>query len=80
MDAIVFGATGFIGRALVAELLRRGQRVAAAVRRDTLTPGWPRRAWTPPGWSSSPPTSPGRSPGCPARATSTTPRRGTPSA
>ncbi|MFE3200364.1 alpha/beta fold hydrolase [Embleya sp. NPDC059237] len=38
MDAIVFGATGFIGRALVAELLGRGQRVAAAVRSDTLTP------------------------------------------
>ncbi|GAB2870659.1 alpha/beta fold hydrolase [Streptomyces mayteni] len=38
MDAIVFGATGFIGRSLVAELLRRGQRVAAAVRNDTLTP------------------------------------------
>ncbi|MBB4986770.1 alpha/beta fold hydrolase [Streptomyces nymphaeiformis] len=38
MDAIVFGATGFIGRALVAELLTRGQRVAAAVRNDTLTP------------------------------------------
>ncbi|WP_068923706.1 alpha/beta fold hydrolase [Planobispora rosea] len=38
MDAIVFGATGFIGRALVAELLARGQRVAAAVRNDTLTP------------------------------------------
>ncbi|MFF4775769.1 alpha/beta fold hydrolase [Microtetraspora fusca] len=38
MDAIVFGATGFIGRSLVAELLSRGQRVAAAVRNDTLTP------------------------------------------
>ncbi|MCG5215830.1 alpha/beta fold hydrolase [Streptosporangium soli] len=38
MDAIVFGATGFIGRSLVAELLGRGQRVAAAVRNDTLTP------------------------------------------
>ncbi|MFB4293121.1 alpha/beta fold hydrolase [Nonomuraea sp. ATR24] len=38
MDAIVFGATGFVGRALVAELLGRGQRVAAAVRTDTLTP------------------------------------------
>lgn len=38
MDAIVFGATGFIGRSLVAELLTRGQRVAAAVRNDTLTP------------------------------------------
>ncbi|GAA3045507.1 alpha/beta fold hydrolase [Streptomyces roseofulvus] len=37
-DAIVFGATGFIGRSLVAELLARGQRVAAAVRNDTLTP------------------------------------------
>lgn len=30
--SIVFGATGFIGRAVVAELLRRGNRVAAAVR------------------------------------------------
>ncbi|MFD3997095.1 alpha/beta fold hydrolase [Streptomyces sp. NPDC058583] len=38
MDAIVFGATGFIGRSLVAELLRRGQRVAAVARNDTLTP------------------------------------------
>lgn len=38
MDAIVFGATGFIGRSLVAELLTRGQRVAAAVRNDSLTP------------------------------------------
>jgi pimeloyl-ACP methyl ester carboxylesterase/nucleoside-diphosphate-sugar epimerase len=38
MDAIVFGATGFIGRSLVAELLGRGQRVAAVVRNDTLTP------------------------------------------
>ncbi|MFE1908183.1 alpha/beta fold hydrolase [Streptomyces gardneri] len=38
MDAIVFGATGFIGRSLVAELLTRGRRVAAAVRKDTLTP------------------------------------------
>ncbi|MFD8015607.1 alpha/beta fold hydrolase [Streptomyces sp. NPDC058955] len=38
MDAIVFGATGFIGRSLVAELLGRGWRVAAAVRNDTLTP------------------------------------------
>ncbi|GIH78094.1 alpha/beta fold hydrolase [Planobispora longispora] len=38
MDAIVFGAAGFIGRSLVAELLGRGQRVAAAVRNDTLTP------------------------------------------
>ncbi|MFG3437246.1 alpha/beta fold hydrolase [Nonomuraea sp. NPDC047897] len=38
MDATVFGATGFIGRALVAELLGRGQRVVAAVRNDTLTP------------------------------------------
>ncbi|MFE7550812.1 alpha/beta fold hydrolase [Streptomyces gardneri] len=38
MDAIVFGATGFIGRSLVAELLTRGLRVAAAVRKDTLTP------------------------------------------
>ncbi|MEU7898308.1 alpha/beta fold hydrolase [Nonomuraea sp. NPDC049152] len=38
MDAIVFGATGFIGRSLVAELLNENQRVAAAVRTDTLTP------------------------------------------
>ncbi|MFI6291319.1 alpha/beta fold hydrolase [Nonomuraea sp. NPDC050790] len=38
MDAIVFGASGFVGRFLVAELLGRGQRVAAAVREDTLTP------------------------------------------
>ncbi|MFH8254175.1 alpha/beta fold hydrolase [Streptomyces roseolus] len=38
MDAIVFGATGFVGRSLVAELLTRGQRVAAVVRKDTLTP------------------------------------------
>ncbi|MEU3748842.1 MULTISPECIES: alpha/beta fold hydrolase [Streptomyces] len=38
MDAIVFGATGFVGRSLVAELLTRGLRVAAAVRKDTLTP------------------------------------------
>ncbi|MFC8954948.1 alpha/beta fold hydrolase [Streptomyces sp. NPDC057101] len=38
MDAIVFGATGFIGRSLVAELLTRGRQVAAAVRTDTLTP------------------------------------------
>ncbi|WP_067570550.1 alpha/beta fold hydrolase [Nocardia acidivorans] len=38
MDALVFGATGFLGRSLVAELLARGQRVAAAVRTDTLTP------------------------------------------
>ncbi|MGX2998687.1 alpha/beta fold hydrolase [Streptomyces sp. JNUCC 64] len=38
LDAIVFGGTGFIGRSLVAELLRRGQRVAATVRVDTLTP------------------------------------------
>ncbi|MRH89936.1 alpha/beta fold hydrolase [Nocardia sp. SYP-A9097] len=38
MDAIVFGATGFLGRSLVAELLGRGQRVTAAVRTDTLTP------------------------------------------
>lgn len=40
MDAIVFGANGFIGRSLVAELLTRGRRVAAAVRddgNDTLT-------------------------------------------
>lgn len=38
MDAIVFGATGFIGRSLVAELLGRGQQVVAVVRNDTLTP------------------------------------------
>ncbi|MFC1402817.1 MULTISPECIES: alpha/beta fold hydrolase [Streptacidiphilus] len=38
LDAIVFGATGFIGRSLVAELLTQGQRVAATVRKDTLTP------------------------------------------
>ncbi|MFE3195041.1 alpha/beta fold hydrolase [Nocardia sp. NPDC059240] len=38
MDAIVFGATGFIGRSLVGELLGEGQRVAAVVRNDTLTP------------------------------------------
>ncbi|GAA4070828.1 alpha/beta fold hydrolase [Nonomuraea soli] len=38
MDAIVFGAAGFIGRSLVAELLGRGQKVGAAVRKDTLTP------------------------------------------
>ncbi|GAA3125726.1 alpha/beta fold hydrolase [Planomonospora alba] len=31
-DSIVFGAAGFVGRTLVAELLRRGRRVAAAVR------------------------------------------------
>ena len=31
-DTIVFGATGFIGRPLVRELLGRGHRVAAAVR------------------------------------------------
>ncbi|WP_046729257.1 alpha/beta fold hydrolase [Streptomyces humi] len=31
-DSIVFGAGGFIGRSLVAELLRRGHPVAAAVR------------------------------------------------
>ncbi|SFK91479.1 alpha/beta fold hydrolase [Streptomyces pini] len=31
-DSIVFGAAGFIGRALVAELLGRGRHVAAAVR------------------------------------------------
>ncbi|MFD5097526.1 alpha/beta fold hydrolase [Streptomyces albidochromogenes] len=31
-DTLVFGASGFIGRALVAELLRRGRQVAAAVR------------------------------------------------
>ncbi|MEU8139871.1 alpha/beta fold hydrolase [Streptodolium elevatio] len=31
-DTIVFGATGFIGRSLVAELLGRGRRVAAAAR------------------------------------------------
>lgn len=38
MDAIVFGASGFIGRSLVAELLTRRRRVAAVVRDDTLTP------------------------------------------
>jgi nucleoside-diphosphate-sugar epimerase len=38
MDAIVFGATGFIGRSLIAELLGRGRQVAAVVRNDTLTP------------------------------------------
>ncbi|SEH00537.1 Nucleoside-diphosphate-sugar epimerase [Nonomuraea solani] len=32
MDAIVFGGGGFIGRSLVAELLGRGQSVAAGVR------------------------------------------------
>ncbi|WP_433241791.1 alpha/beta fold hydrolase [Streptosporangium sp. CA-135522] len=31
-DSIVFGAAGFVGRSLVAELLRRDRRVAAAVR------------------------------------------------
>ncbi|MEW2634570.1 alpha/beta fold hydrolase [Streptomyces sp. NPDC048389] len=31
-DSVVFGAAGFIGRALVAELLGRGRHVAAAVR------------------------------------------------
>ncbi|MFI6106648.1 alpha/beta fold hydrolase [Streptomyces sp. NPDC051310] len=31
-DTLVLGASGFIGRALVAELLRRGRQVAAAVR------------------------------------------------
>ncbi|MEU9830973.1 NAD-dependent epimerase/dehydratase family protein [Streptosporangium sp. NPDC048047] len=31
-DSVVFGAAGFIGRSLVAELLRQGRRVAAAVR------------------------------------------------
>ncbi|MEV4175776.1 alpha/beta fold hydrolase [Nonomuraea sp. NPDC049709] len=38
-DSIVFGAAGFIGRSLVAELLRRGHGVAAAVRTggDALT-------------------------------------------
>ncbi|MQY04906.1 alpha/beta fold hydrolase [Actinomadura macrotermitis] len=40
MDALVFGATGFIGRHLVAELLSQGQQVAAVVRDDTRTP-WP---------------------------------------
>ncbi|WP_431901849.1 alpha/beta fold hydrolase [Nonomuraea sp. bgisy101] len=43
MDAIVFGATGFIGRSLVAELLNDNQHVAAAVRDDTLTPWLTRR-------------------------------------
>ncbi|MFC6543873.1 alpha/beta fold hydrolase [Nonomuraea salmonea] len=33
-DSVVFGAGGFIGRFVVAELLRRGRRVAAAVRGD----------------------------------------------
>ncbi|MET8862909.1 alpha/beta fold hydrolase [Nonomuraea sp. NPDC004580] len=33
-DSVVFGAGGFIGRSVVAELLRRGRRVAAAVRGD----------------------------------------------
>ncbi|MEV4799984.1 alpha/beta fold hydrolase [Nonomuraea sp. NPDC049421] len=33
-DSIVFGAGGFIGRSVVAELLRCGRRVAAAVRGD----------------------------------------------
>lgn len=33
-DSMVFGAGGFIGRALTAELLRQGRHVAAAVRRD----------------------------------------------
>jgi nucleoside-diphosphate-sugar epimerase len=32
IDSVVFGAAGFIGRSLVAELLRQGRRVAAAVR------------------------------------------------
>nr|WP_067475720.1 alpha/beta fold hydrolase [Actinomadura hibisca] len=40
-DSVVFGAAGFIGRALVAELLRRGHRVAAAVR----GPAAPLLAW-----------------------------------
>ncbi|WP_031079656.1 alpha/beta fold hydrolase [Streptomyces sp. NRRL S-118] len=31
-DTLVLGASGFVGRALVAELLRRGRQVAAAVR------------------------------------------------
>ncbi|MGW4664611.1 SDR family oxidoreductase [Streptosporangium sandarakinum] len=31
-DSIVFGATGFLGRSIVAELLRQGRRVTAAVR------------------------------------------------
>ncbi|WP_063765276.1 SDR family oxidoreductase [Nonomuraea candida] len=35
-DSIVFGAGGFIGRFLVAELLRRGHAVAAAARGDGL--------------------------------------------
>ncbi|MFC4372644.1 alpha/beta fold hydrolase [Nocardia halotolerans] len=34
-DSIVFGAAGFIGRALVAELLRTGHTVTAAVRAGT---------------------------------------------
>ncbi|GAA2859426.1 hypothetical protein GCM10010517_17950 [Streptosporangium fragile] len=44
-DSIVFGATGFVGRSLVAELLRQGRGVAAAVRGpgDRLTPWLARR-------------------------------------
>ncbi|MFI6514695.1 alpha/beta fold hydrolase [Spirillospora sp. NPDC050679] len=40
-DSAVFGAAGFLGRALVAELLRRGHAVAAAVH----GPSGPLRAW-----------------------------------
>ncbi|GAA1571588.1 alpha/beta fold hydrolase [Actinomadura kijaniata] len=40
-DSLVLGATGFVGRALVAELLRQGRTVAAAVRRSD----GPLRAW-----------------------------------
>ncbi|WP_228638589.1 NAD-dependent epimerase/dehydratase family protein [Microtetraspora sp. AC03309] len=79
MDAIVFGATGFIGRSLVAELLGRGQRVAAAVRNDTLTP-WLDSQGVDTGGLTVVPTSPGRSRDCPGCATSTTPRRASRSA
>jgi nucleoside-diphosphate-sugar epimerase/pimeloyl-ACP methyl ester carboxylesterase len=39
-DSIVFGAAGFIGRFLVAELLRRGRVVAATVRGDDRLTPW----------------------------------------
>lgn len=39
---LVTGATGFLGRAVVDDLARRGRRVVAAVRRDPG--GWPARA------------------------------------